>query len=459
MKNFKDKRVYVLGLGVENTPLIKWLVEHKAKVVVGDKKRKGELPLYPELKNLPVEFRLGPRYLDDILDFDIIFRTPGATPATKEKLQEAANMGVAVSSQTELFFELCPAPIIGVTGTNGKGTVSSLIFEMLKEAGLNVKLGGNIGNPPIVFVDTLTSKNWVVLELSSFQVEDLTRSPHIAVILGVTPDHLDVHLTFDAYLNAKKQLVRNQAENDIVVLAADYSTTREFAVETPAQKYWFSKEKPVERGAYVDEGTVMLTMAGRPERVVSLNEIQLVGIHNLENIAAACVAAALAHVPVEHMRQAAKSFRGLPHRLSFIGNVGGVKYYDDSYATTPPPTIAAIKSFNEPLTVILGGSSKKSNFCELGALVARHSTVKHVILLGNTEAPKIRAAIEAKMGKEQVSPEFYSTMSMETAVKTAKELAKPGEVVLLSPAAASFDLFKNYKDRGEQFIRAVNNGS
>lgn len=459
MKDFKNKRVYVLGMGVENAPLAKWLVERGAKVTAGDEKQKHELPQYDELSKLPIEFRLGPHYLDHLTDFEIVFRTPGAKLTTKKKLGEAAKNGVEISSQTKLFFELCPAPIIGVTGTKGKGTTSSLIFEMLKAAGLDVRLGGNIGNPPITFLDKLTPRNWVVLELSSFQVEDLDRSPYIAVILGVTPDHLDVHPTFLSYLDAKKQLIRNQSKDDYIVLAADYQTAREFAVETPAEKFWFSKEKPVERGAYVAGDTVMLKLADQPEKVVSSREIKLVGTHNLENIAAASVAAALAGAPIHAMREGAKSFPGLPHRLALVGEVGGVKFYDDSYATTPSPTMAAIQSFTEPLTVILGGSSKKSDFAELGKLIATRSTVKHVILLGNVEAPKIRAAIESEMEKKQSAPDFYPVMSMEAAVKTAKKLAKPGEVVLLSPAAASFDLFQNYKERGEQFIKAVRHGS
>ena len=455
MKDFTDKRVGLIGAGFEHIPLAKWLVRQGAKVVVADEKRKEELATFGELQDLPVEFRLGPHYLDHITDLDILFKTPGAWTATKKKIAEAAKRGVAVMTQTQLFFDLCPAPIIGVTGTNGKGTTASLIYHMLKAAEKKVLLGGNIGNAPISFIEDTSPDHWVVLELSSFQLEDLQRSPHIAVVLNITPDHLDRHKTFLEYLEAKKQIVKHQTKRDFAVLVADYMTTMECAVETPAEVHLVSAKKVVQRGAYAKGEAVFLAEDSQDQLGVKLSETRLVGRHNLENIGAAAVAARLAGAEIASIRKGAKQFKGLPHRLQYVGSYRGVLFYDDSYATTPAPAIAAIKSFQKPITLLLGGSSKKSDFRELGRTIAKESTVKHVVLLGNVEGPRIRAAIEGEMRNKQSTPDFYPVMSMEAAVETAVKLAKPGDVVLLSPAAASFDLFTNYKERGEKFVQAV----
>lgn len=455
MTDFWGKRVGVIGAGVENAALVPWLVRQKAKVVVTDEKRKEDLESVNKLHDLPIEWRLGPHYLDHLSDFDVLIKTPGARPATRKKIDEAAGKGVEVTTQTNIFFEHCPAHTVGVTGTKGKGTTASLIYEMLKAAGFRVFLGGNIGNPPVTFLDELTPSSWVVLELSSFQLEDLFQSPHIAVVLSITPDHLDIHPSFQEYLEAKKHLVRYQSPQDYAVLLADNVRTMEFAVETPGELHYVSREKAVEQGAYVVGDRVVLRERGKESIIAKANEVQLVGRHNLENIAAASVAAYLAGAPLSAIRKAARSFPGLPHRLQLVGEFGGVKYYNDSFGTTPATAIAAIQSFRNPITLIVGGSSKKADFRELGELIAKKSTVNHVILLGSAEAPKIRAAIESHMDRQQEQPDFYPVMSMDAAVKTAVKLAKPGEVVLLSPAAASFDLFSDYKDRGTQFTRAV----
>jgi UDP-N-acetylmuramoylalanine--D-glutamate ligase len=453
MMEWLDKKVGVLGAGEENTPLIFWLVEQGAKVVVADQKPKETLPTYDQLKVLPVEFRLGTHYLDHLADFEMVFRTP-MLPAAHPKLVAARHQGVTISSQTKLFFDLCPAPIIGVTGTKGKGTTSSLIFEMLKEARFDVYLGGNIGTPPITFLSRLTAKSWVVLELSSFQLEDLAKSPHIAVVLDITPDHLDRHKTFLEYLEAKKPIVRHQAPQDFAVLSADNMRVAEFAVETKAQLYFFSATVPVERGAEVKEDCVYLVENKKRLKTIQLSETHLVGRYNLKNMAAAAVAARLAGASYGAIQAGAKKFPGAPHALEFVGEFKGVKFYNDSHATTPAPTIAAVQSFNEPIILILGGSRKKSDFRELGEVITKKSTVKNVILLGNVEAPRMRAAIQLPMNRK-AKIDFYPVMSMEAAVETAVRLAKRGDVVLLSPAAASFDLFANYKDRGEKFRQAV----
>jgi len=454
VNTWRNKKVGVLGAGVENVPLIPWLLEQGAMVTVADQKRADELASYQDLKKLPVSFRLGPGYLNQLTDFDVVFRTP-FLPIGNKKLQAAKKQGVEISSQTKLFFERCPAPIIGVTGTKGKGTAASLIHAMLKKAGYDVYLGGNIGTPPISFLNRLTKKSWVVLELSSFQLEDLDKSPYIAVVMGISADHLDRHQTFLEYIEAKKQIVRYQRKGDFAILLADSFPAMEFAVETPAEKYFVSTRKEVERGAYTKGDTVYLRMKGKDTPVVSLADTHLIGRHNLENIGAAAVASTLSGANLAAIKKGAITFPGQPHQLELVGEDRGVKFYDDSHATTPVPTIAAIRSFAEPITLIVGGSSKKSDFTELGRVIAKESTVKHVILLGSVEAPKIRAAIEREMEKTQTTPDFYPVMSMDAAVAAAIKLAKKGEIVLLSPAAASFDLFQNYKDRGQQFAQAV----
>mgnify|MGYP001566837344 FL=1 len=333
MTDFRGKKVGILGLGEENLALVEYLAKFGAEMTVCDKKREGELgEYYQKVKDLPVQFRLGPDFLDRLTDFDIVFRTPGL-PYLNPKIQEAKKAGVVVSSQTKLFFELCPCPIIGVTGTKGKGTAATLISEILKskseiptfakatagKQNQKVYLGGNIGNPPIGFLDKLTKDDIVVLELSSFQLQDLDKSPHIAVVLDIKVDHLDYHRDEKEYTEAKTNIVRFQQKNDFAVINADYLTSFNFAAQTQAEVFWFSRRKSVDQGTWVKNKQELILRADDQEfPLVKTDKVTLRGEHNLENIAAATAAAYLAGADVSTIIKTVKNFRGLEHRLEFV---------------------------------------------------------------------------------------------------------------------------------------------
>ncbi len=448
MEKLKNQKVGVLGLGDENIALVKYLIEQNANVVVCDKQSREELgEYYREVKNLPVQFRLGPHYLDHLDDFKTVFRTPGL-PYLDKKIQEAQKAGVEISSQTKLFFMLCPCPIIGITGTKGKGTTTALIGEILKYAGKDVYLGGNIGKPPISFIDKLNKDNLVVLELSSFQLQDLEKSPHIAVVLDIKIDHLDYHQDEAEYIEAKLNIVRFQTKDDFAVINADYLTSIEFASSTAAKIWWFSRRKTVDIGSFLLHDKLILRTEDKETEIIALNQIQLRGAHNIENIAAAATASFLAGADLGAIKTAVKDFKGLEHRLEFIREARGVKFYNDSFSTTPETTIAAIQSFKEPIILLLGGSEKGSDYQELGKIISQ-SKVKMIIPIGLTARRIVKEVVNNDI---KIIDEIQS---MTEAIKIVQENARPGEVVLLSPASASFDRFKNYKERGKIFKAEV----
>lgn len=453
---FKDKRVGMLGLGEENVALVKFLCAQDIEVVVCDEKGKEGLgEYYEQIKDLPVEFRLGADYLDNLQDFKTIFRTPGL-PYLNEKIQEAKNAGVEISSQIKLFFGLCPSPIVGVTGTKGKGTTATLISEILmsenrkkKIENKNVYLAGNIGTPPISFLEKLTANDIVVLELSSFQLQDLEKSPHIAVVLDIKEDHLNYHANREEYVKAKENIVAHQIDIDFAVINADYASSADFRNLTKAKIYWFSRKQEIEQGAYVKNNEFILKIDDEENPICKTSEVILKGEHNFENICAAITAAYLAGADLESIEKAVKNFKGLEHRLEFVKDVNGVKYYNDSFSTTPDTTIAAIKSFPEnPIILLVGGSEKNANFSELAKEI-RENSVKTVISIGSTAERIIK-----EIGESPI--EIISEIkSMEEAVKLANEKSKKNDVVILSPASASFDHYKNYKERGEIFKKLV----
>lgn len=438
---FRNVKVGVLGLGEENVALVKYLVSKNADVVVCDQKSKEELgDYYNKIKDLPIQFRLGSHYLDHLEDLKIIFRTPGL-PYLEPKIQNAKEQGVEISSQIKLFFKLCPSPIIGVTGTKGKGTTTTLIGNILKESAKKVFVGGNIGNPPIEFIDELTPESIVVLELSSFQLQDLDQSPHIAVVLDIKVDHLDVHKTIDEYIESKRNIIRHQNKNDLAVINADYLTSVDFASLSLGKTYWFSRRKSVERGSFVLYGDIVLRTDEGQFPIAKTADIQLRGEHNLENITAAITASFLGDAKLEAIKKAVKEFKGLEHRLEFVRDIQGVKYYNDSFSTNPDTTIAAINSFNEPIILLVGGSEKNADYRRLSDTI-KLKNVKLIIPIGLTA--------------ERIVPGLGEVKSMGQALEIAKKNAERGEVVLLSPASASFDQYKNYKERGKTFKDEVN---
>jgi len=448
---FKDKKVAVIGAGVEGISTADYLASKGAVVSLLDKKIGTEIETkrLDQVKKLRVKYCFGKDYLSSLEDFEIVFRSPGVRRDLPEIIN-AEKAGTQITSQIKLFFDLCSAPIVGITGTKGKGTTASLIYEILKAAGKKVFLGGNIGKPPLDFLDQVTADSLVVLELSSFQLMDLEKSPHIAVVLMITSEHLDWHKDVDEYTKAKGRIVKYQNENDFVVINKDFPSSLKLGEASRAKKYYVSTKESLERGAYIDKGFIVSVTNGWTT-IAKIDEVKIPGEHNLQNIAAAVAVAGILEIPPDIISKTIISFKGLPHRLEFVREVNGVKFYSDSASTTPETAIAAVKAFKNPKIVILGGSSKQSDFGQLGRAISTNN-LKAVILIGE-EAKRIKEAI----GVAKFSGEVIEGLkTMEEIVEKAKDLAKPGDVAILSPACASFDMFKNYLDRGEQFKATVN---
>jgi len=456
MSFYKNKKIAVLGLSVEGIDSAVFFGGEQAHVTCCDRRTKEVLgDTYTTLQGITSDFRLGPDYLSDLNDFDYIVRTPGMALRTPE-LQEAKRRGVPITSLTKLFFKHCRATIIGITGTKGKGTTSTLLYEMLKKDGKRAWLGGNVGTPLLSKVKEIEPADIVVLELSSFQLEDLTQSPHIAVVLKITQEHLanfdplanNYHISREAYVDAKKSIVRYQQSTDMAILNADDATSSSFSGETKAKVYYFSRSKRAD--AFIKDKTVYLRRQSGNEKICSASEIKLLGMHNLENIAASALASAVAGVNSSSIRAAAIEFQGLEHRLEFVRTIKGVTYYNDSFSTIPETTIAAIESFDKPIVLIVGGSEKGSEYGELGHKIAL-SKIKTLIVIGTMTNRILDAAFAAGYSGEIVR----GLRSMHEIVGVCAKRATAGDIVLLSPSCASFDMFKNYKDRGAQFKHEV----
>lgn len=450
---FKNKKMAVIGAGVEGASSAEWLAEQGAEVTLLDRSE-------PELHRVKAtKLITGTNYLSDLSQYDVIVRSPGVKRNLPEVLEVEKN-GKLITSHTQIFFDLSPAPIIGVTGTKGKGTTSALIYEMLKEEGLDVHLGGNIGTPPLEFVDKLSLTSWVVLELSSFQLEDLNKSPHIAVVLMIVPEHLGVdtvgtanyHDDMEAYVSVKRNILSWQTPEDYAVINRDYPPSNESDIYTDGKVFQVSREREAaEDGCFTRQGSIILRKDGKEEAVIEVSEILLPGKHNLENVCAAVMASDLAGVSIKSIASVLRKFKGLEHRLELVGEVNGVRYYDDSFSTTPETAIAAIKSFADPEILILGGSHKGSDFTELGKVISDAQNIKAIIGIG-VEWEAIKEKLQIANGKLQI---VEDCKNMEEVVQRAAEIAVFGDVVLLSPACASFGMFKNYKERGELFKREV----
>jgi UDP-N-acetylmuramoylalanine--D-glutamate ligase len=446
-EKFKNKKICVLGFGVEGRATYEHLLAHGISTEILD----GLNPAAFENKNPDIDTKithLGDDYLSFLKDYEIVFKTPGISPFSPE-IVKAKKAGVIFTSQIEEFMDSCPAKVIGVTGTKGKGTSSTLIYEIMKKSGFDAYLGGNIGIPAISFLDKLTSNSVVVLELSSFQLQVLKKSPNISVVLNITQDHLNYHETVEEYRDAKKNIVRFQGKNDYAVINIDYENSQKFATEILSEVRYFSRFIST-NGCFVDnKGIILLNTSDGLVPILPVNKLLLRGRHNLENVTAAIEAAYLAGASVVSIKKTVESFKGLEHRLELVGEINGVKYYNDSFSTVPETAIAALDSFTEPIILIAGGSSKKSNYAELGKKIA-DCNVKAVILIGET-AKEIASTIPKRFKGKII----FGLTRMTEIVENARKIAISGDVILLSPACASFGLFESYKDRGEQFKDAV----
>ena len=437
--SLKDKKIAVLGLGVSNRPLVRLLLEFGCQVIGCDRTPREKLDQEVlDLEGLGCKLSLGDGYLERV-DADVVFRTPGMHPGNPA-IEQLRALGAQITSEMEVFFEVCPCTILAVTGSDGKTTTTTLISEMLKTAGKRVWLGGNIGTPLLNLVPQMLDGDFAVVELSSFQLMDMRRSPHIAVITNLSPNHLDVHKDMDEYVDAKKNIYNFQNGQDILVINADNDLTK--VCVGPGQTRSFSR---LGKGnVCIEDG--MICRSGT--KVLNPKDILLPGVHNIENYMAA-IAAVEGLVDDETVRKVATTFGGVEHRIELVRIKDGVRYYNDSIASSPSRTIAGLRSFEEKVILIAGGYDKNIPYDVLGPEICKH--VK-LLVLGGSTGPKIRQAVEACNGEK---PEIIECADFASAVRSAADAAKDGDVVLMSPASAAFDQFKNFMVRGEFFKKMI----
>ena len=433
--SLRNKTVAVLGIGVSNTPLVRLLLDHGIRVTACDKRTREELgALADELEGAGCALRLGPDYLEGLHE-DVIFRTPGLRPDMPQIAAAVAN-GSVLTSEMEAFFQVCPCPIIA---------------ELLKAAGNTVWLGGNIGHPLLCDAEGMQPHDYAVLELSSFQLMTMDRSPHIAVVTNLAPNHLDIHRDMAEYVAAKENIFRHQTAGDIAVFNADNAITAEQSTRAAGRSRRFSRQSPLSDGVFL-RGDDIVCRGPEGERVImQTSDIRIPGVHNVENYMAA-IAAVDGLVPDAVIRDFARSFGGVEHRIELVRTLHGVRYYNDSIASSPSRTIAGLRSFPGKVILIAGGYDKHIPFDVLGPEVTAH--VKLLVLCGAT-AGKIRAAVEAAPDYRPGHPEIIEVTPFRAAVEAARDRAVPGDVVTLSPACAAFDQFKNFAERGKVFKEIV----
>lgn len=450
-KQINKKKAAVLGFGISNRPLSKTLAKWGADVTVFDKKNEEDFPSLTEYKNNGIKFSLGQGYLDNLHGYDIIFRSPGMRFDIPEIQRELAN-GAKLSSEIEVFMEVCPGTIYGVTGSDGKTTTTTLIYEMLKEEGYNCYLGGNIGTPLVDKVEDIKSCDRVVLELSSFQLLTMKNSPHIAVITNLSPNHLDIHKSMEEYIDAKKNIYKYQINSGRTILNYDNPITRSFIPEINGKLALFSILQECETGAYLYQNRIFYRENKVEKEVMPIGQIKLPGMHNVENMLAA-ISAVIPEVSIKSIVSVAKNFSGVEHRNEFVRSINGVSFYNDSIGSSPTRTTATIKAFNNKVILIAGGYDKNLCYDNLGEIIYNH--VKAMVLLGDT-AEKIEQSYKKYLGRSHNSTiPVIKAKDMEDAVKKAYNLAESGDCVVLSPASASFDLYSNFMERGNHFKEIV----
>ena len=447
--DFKNKKVAILGFGIEGRDIARYLEDAGAKVTIFDEKTKNKLDL-TGFKKDKLDLKCGNDYMSaGLTDYDHIFRSPGVYRYKKE-IVDAEKKGAKISSALKLFLDKCPAKVIGVTGTKGKGTTSTLIYQILTKSSKDVFLAGNIGKPYLELLQRLTKDSWVVMELSSFQLIDVEKSPHISVILNITKDHLDWHKDLQEYVDAKKNIVTHQKKEDFAVVNADYKGSKDIGKLAKSKVYYFSRKKKT-KGSYIQGGEIRLNIK-EDINIGKTSNIRLRGKHNWENVTAAICASHLAGGDADSIKEVVFSFMGLEHRLEEVRKINGITFYNDSFSTNAETTIAAVKSFSEPITLVLGGSEKRLSYANLARQLKLQENINLVIIIGeisNTIADALKkVSYRGKVLK-------MGDTDIDNIVKVAFDSTPEGGVVLLSPATASFDMFDNYKDRGEKFKNAV----
>ena len=449
LEGIRGKRIAVIGAGVSNTPLIALLREAGLPVTVHDKKEADALgERYTELAALGVSFSLGQDYLDYLTE-DIVFRTPGLHPA-HPALTEVRARGGVVTSEMELFFAVCPCPIIGITGSDGKTTTTTLVCEFLKHAGYTCHLGGNIGKPLLPEVKTIRPDDLAIVELSSFQLMGMQFSPSVAAITNLTPNHLDYHKDFAEYVQAKTAIYTHQKPGDRLVINLDDPVTQELTLNPESVIWGCTKQGVPENGVYLKDGVICIVEDGVSRELMPADRIRIPGAHNISNVMMAA-AIVQGRCKDSDIIEVAETFGGVEHRIEFVREFEGVRYYNDSIASSPTRTIAGLNSFQQKLILIAGGYDKHIPYDVLGEPICKH--VGKLILTGDT-AVKIRACVEQAPCAEK--PEIIDVPNLAAAVRAAYSVARKGDVVIMSPASASFDCFQNFMERGDTFKKLVN---
>ena len=452
----QGKKVAFIGAGVSHKRCIEQFVELGAQVTLCDQKKSLEdFGAYADtLRRLHVRLSLGEHYTDGFAGQDIIMRTPGYE-YYKPELQAALQAGTKVTSEVELFFELCPCEIVAVTGSDGKTTTTTLISKMFEAAGRKVFLGGNIGAALLPQLADVTPEAVAVVELSSFQLISMRVSPKVAVVTNVTPNHLDHHKDMQEYIDAKRNILLWQVPPCRAVLGFENEISRGMQKDCKGEQVWFTRLHDTDKGAFLRESDDTLCYAenGVVTPILPRAEVKLRGLHNVENLLAA-IAAVWGRVPVEAMRQVGSTFTGVEHRIEPVRTLDGVTYYNDSIASSPTRTIAGLRSFNQKIILIAGGYDKKIPYEPLAPEILAH--VKTLVLMGAT-GPRIEAAVRACPGFDESALTILHADSMQHAVELARGTAQPGDVVSLSPASASFDLYPNFEVRGRDYKNIVNN--
>ena len=452
----QGKKVAFIGAGVSHKRCIEQFVELGAQVTLCDQKKSLEdFGAYADtLRRLHVRLSLGEHYTDGFAGQDIIMRTPGYE-YYKPELQAALQAGTKVTSEVELFFELCPCEIVAVTGSDGKTTTTTLISKMFEAAGRKVFLGGNIGAALLPQLADVTPEAVAVVELASFQLISMRVSPKVAVVTNVTPNHLDHHKDMQEYIDAKRNILLWQVPPCRAVLGFENEISRGMQKDCKGEQVWFTRLHDTDKGAFLRESDDTLCYAenGVVTPILPRAEVKLRGLHNVENLLAA-IAAVWGRVPVEAMRQVGSTFTGVEHRIEPVRTLDGVTYYNDSIASSPTRTIAGLRSFNQKIILIAGGYDKKIPYEPLAPEILAH--VKTLVLMGAT-GPRIEAAVRACPGFDESALTILHADSMQHAVELARGAAQPGDVVSLSPASASFDLYPNFEVRGRDYKNIVNN--
>lgn len=449
LDSLKGNTVTVIGIGVSNTPLIEMLCKSGNHVVACDRKNREALgETAARLEALGASLKLGETYLQD-LEPGTIFRTPGMRPDLPELL-DAVQRGAVLTSEMEAFFEVCPCPIIAVTGSDGKTTTTTIIAELLRASGKTVHLGGNIGHPLLAEAGDMKEEDIAVLELSSFQLMTMKRSPGIAVVTNISPNHLDVHKDYQEYIDAKENIFTHQVLDSISVFNADNTVTAEEALRAVGRARLFSRQKELEDGVFLRGNVIVARHAGQERQVMTVEDIKLPGVHNIENYLAA-IAAVDGMVSDEVIRNFARTFGGVEHRIELIRTRNGVRWYNDSIASSPNRTIAGLKAFPEKVILIAGGKDKGISYDELGPVLNEH--VKLLILCGAT-ADVIRRSTEEAANYSNL--EILDVEDYQEAVTLADSRSVDGDIVILSPASTSFDRFANFMERGRVFKELVN---